>query len=143
MFTRSRSDPNRAIHMRCLLIVVLVGVMAIGCSKSAKETYCDDRDDVRESVDDLAMSVSSADVSRIEDSVSEVREDIDDLDQSAQKVDGPPVAELENDFNQLAAVIEQFGQGGGDLRSNLQAVQAPLSEFAATLSSFVQAYDCD
>jgi prefoldin subunit 5 len=91
----------------------------------------------------LASSVSSLDTDRIEDSATEVREDIDELERSAQDVDGPPVAELKTDFNQLTEAIQQFGQGGGDLRSNLQAVQAPLSEFSTTLSSFVQAYSCE
>jgi hypothetical protein len=68
---------------------------------------------------------------------------MEDLAESATDVDGPPVTDLQASFNQLIETIEQIGQGGSDLPSILQAIQAALSQFATTLNSFINAYSCD
>jgi uncharacterized phage infection (PIP) family protein YhgE len=130
-------------YLNLFLIVLLIGLMASGCSKSAKEKYCDDRDDVRSSVDDLTNSLTTLDVNKIEDSANKVRTNIDDLEQAAQKVNGPPINDLSSAYDQLAAAIRQVAQGGGNLTSNLQTLQTSLSQFSTTLNSFIQAYSCN
>jgi hypothetical protein len=131
-------------YFRLILVASFIGLLIASCGKSDKEKYCDDREDLQESVTDLANAVRSLDVDRTKDSAAKVRTNIEAVKESGSKISAPPSGQLEADYARVKSSVDALGEGGStDVRTGLTNLATSLADFEKTADAYYQAYSCD
>lgn len=144
--------PGAGAAGRALLASVLIVGVVTACggddddddaAADAETAYCDERDDLREDVDELA------EVDLVGDGVNGVRAALDDVEESAQQVRdagseavGDEVDALQSAVDGLRSAISELGDSGIGAE-NRQAVADAVAGVRTAGGDLVSALDAD
>ena len=107
-------------------------------SDSSKDAVCTARDDLQQSVTDLAdLSSLTGGKSEIESSVNKIQDDVDALESAAKSAYKPQVDAVKASFDDLETALGNVGNGR--LSDNLQEIGDAISNVGTSTSSLYDA----
>ncbi len=125
-----------------IAVAILAPMTFIGCSSdtksssssSGKGAVCSARNDLEQSVSDLAdPGLLTGGKSGIESAVNKVQDNLDALESAAKRAYKPQVDEVKSSFDELKTAVGNLGNG--KLSDNLQQVGDAISNVGTSTSS--------
>jgi outer membrane murein-binding lipoprotein Lpp len=129
--------PSRLVALLFASVVVSAAAVA-GCSEeSAADQVCDARDELRQSVDEVADDVASGNLGDAQDSLEGVRDSFDDLRDAAGDLGAeerqalqPQVDQLQDDLSAIAdsTDLEELQSSFETVSDDVQAMVDQVSD---------------